>query len=353
MVLVGALLSFTGLYASAGTGIRALDEAAIQVKAPDKVFLVAVANAGSRVVAVGEHGVIVYSDDEGASWRQASVPVTVTLTAVAFADARRGWAVGHYGVVLHTRDGGAHWAVQLNGLQANRLTLAAAEASVTANSTVPAAHFAMKRAHAFLAQGPDNPFLCILVQSPQDATVFGAYRLAMKTADGGGGWADWSLHIEDALSHNIYAVLNTRKAIYLAGEEGLVFISTDGGSTYAASPSPGPVTIFGMLGAGGGGILAYGVAGLANRSTDGGTTWQPVNIGTSTNLTAGLVLKTGQILLAAEDGRLFESADQAATFKPLRISVPMAVAGVDEAADGGIIFVGNDGIVRVPAASLN
>jgi photosystem II stability/assembly factor-like uncharacterized protein len=337
----------------AETGIRALDEAAIQVKAPDKVFLIAVANAGTRIVAVGEHGVIIYSDDNGISWRQASVPVTVTLTAVAFADAHSGWAVGHYGVVLHSADGGASWSVQLNGLQSNALTLAAAEAAVTAKSTMPAAHYALKRAHAFVAQGPDNPFLCVLVQSSQNATVFGAYRLAMRTTDGGKSWSDWSLQIGDALSHNIYAVLAAGKSIYLAGEEGLVFTSTDDGMTYAASTSPGGVTIFGMLGTGHGTILSYGVAGMADRSTDDGNTWQQVNIDTSTNLTAGAILTTGQILLAAEDGRLFESSDNAATFKPLQLSVPMAVADVDEAHNGDIIFVGNAGVIRIPVGSLN
>jgi hypothetical protein len=38
----------------------------------------------------------------GRQWRQASVPVSVTLTAVSFATPQLGWAVGHAGVVLHT-----------------------------------------------------------------------------------------------------------------------------------------------------------------------------------------------------------------------------------------------------------
>ena len=59
-----------------------LQESAIPVKAPSHVFLNAVALAGSRLVAVGEHGVIIYSDDEGASWRQASVPVNVLFLSL-------------------------------------------------------------------------------------------------------------------------------------------------------------------------------------------------------------------------------------------------------------------------------
>src|SRR5690554_634705 len=50
--------------------------------------------AGDRIVAVGERGHIIYSDDGGKSWEQGSVPVSVTLTAVDFGTETHGWAVG-------------------------------------------------------------------------------------------------------------------------------------------------------------------------------------------------------------------------------------------------------------------
>ena len=54
------------------------------------------------LVAVGQRGHVVYSTDSGASWKQASVPVSSDLTAVFFVDDKQGWAVGHDGVILHT-----------------------------------------------------------------------------------------------------------------------------------------------------------------------------------------------------------------------------------------------------------
>src|SRR5579871_248389 len=69
--------------------------------------------AGKRIVAVGELGVILLSDDNGAHFRQAhSVPANATLTSVTFTDARHGWAAGHWGVVLRTDDGGENWRLQ-------------------------------------------------------------------------------------------------------------------------------------------------------------------------------------------------------------------------------------------------
>jgi photosystem II stability/assembly factor-like uncharacterized protein len=63
-------------------------------------YLTGIARAGKRLVAVGERGIVVLSDDDGATWRQASVPVSVTLAAVQFPTPTQGWVVGHYGVVL-------------------------------------------------------------------------------------------------------------------------------------------------------------------------------------------------------------------------------------------------------------
>ena len=51
-------------------------------------LLIAIASAGPRLVAVGDRGIIVLSDDRGASWRQAdSVPTQALLTGVCFLDA--------------------------------------------------------------------------------------------------------------------------------------------------------------------------------------------------------------------------------------------------------------------------
>ena len=82
--------------------------AAFKAPSATRAPLFGIVRIGPRVVAVGDYGVVLLSDDYGATWRQArSVATGNGLTAVAFADAARGWAVGHGGTVLHTADGGA------------------------------------------------------------------------------------------------------------------------------------------------------------------------------------------------------------------------------------------------------
>src|SRR6187551_1324135 len=73
-------------------------------------LLLDLAVAGTRIVAVGERGHVMLSDDQGATWRQAkSVPTRTMLTAVYFADDEYGWAVGHDETILNTMDGGETW----------------------------------------------------------------------------------------------------------------------------------------------------------------------------------------------------------------------------------------------------
>ncbi|HEX8558565.1 MAG TPA: YCF48-related protein [Pyrinomonadaceae bacterium] len=60
--------------------------------------------------AVGAEGVVVATEDGGASWRPQASGVGDDLFDVKFFDAREGWAVGAGGAMLHTTDGGRTWA---------------------------------------------------------------------------------------------------------------------------------------------------------------------------------------------------------------------------------------------------
>ncbi len=338
--------------ALAKTGVRAIDERAIAVKVPDKVFLDAVARVGDRLVAAGVHGVIIYSDDNGVTWKQAKVPVSVELTAVSFASATDGWAVGHYGVILRTTDAGETWQLQLNGIQANRLTLAAAQAAVAGNNPSPGTALAIKRAKFFENAGPDKPFLTLWTPSPREALVLGAYRLAMKTIDGGKTWTDWSLHIADSLSHNLYDITPVGGQLFVAAETGLIFRSADGGNSFVKLMQPGNATLFGVIGTGDQGVLAFGVAGQAYWSGDSGNTWRAVTLGTNANLTSACMLNNGAIVVASESGTLYISPSHRNKFRMLPIALPMAAFDIVQAANDDLVIVGSSGIARVSVRNL-
>src|SRR5262249_19097658 len=144
------------------------------------------ARAGERVVAVGQRGHVMYSDDAGASWKQANVPVSSDLVAVTFPTPTHGWAVGHDGVILHSADAGATWTRQLKG------------------------------------QSPDNPFLDVWFSDEKTGFVVGAFNLILQTTDGGASWQPWLDRTDNPKTLHLYAIREAAGQVYVAGEQGLL-----------------------------------------------------------------------------------------------------------------------------------
>jgi len=285
-----------------------------------QLYFVAAAAAGSRVVAGGEMGVIVTSDDDGQSWHQAQVPVSATITSIAFASPKVGWATGALGVVLNTLDGGQSWVKQLDGTDEIALMNSATQAYIAAQppASDSVAH-ATRRAHILTEEGPDKPFLSLLPVSETEVFAFGTYRFAERSTDGGKSWSDWSMHIGDPSSHNIYGAAAIGGAYYLVSEQGLIFRSTDGGQTFPqltqVNPS-NPATLFGIMDTGTGGILAYGVAGEMYLSTDQGKTWNPPAFTGTSNINSVISLAGGAVLIAGDaGGGLWMSKDHGNSFR--------------------------------------
>jgi photosystem II stability/assembly factor-like uncharacterized protein len=328
-----------------------LQQRAIDVMAPARAILISIARAGDRLVAVGAHGVIICSDDNGKTWKQAAVPTSETITSVGFATPQTGWAAGAQGVILHTSDGGETWQLQLTGGQVLNLMTAAADQATAAAPTDEVAQKAVRRAGIFSQDGPDKPFLSVLAMNAQTAIIFGAYRMTVMTKDGGKSWVDWSLHIGDPVSHNIYGATLAGSSIYVAEELGFLLRSDDGGSSFNLVTSPDPSTFFGILGTKQNSILAFGVAGEVFRSVNRGQTWSQSAISANADLTAGLVLQSGHILVVSEDGTIYESADDGLSFHALTLNEGMALYGLAQASNGDVVLVGSGG-VRVVQTGL-
>src|SRR5436309_750451 len=119
--LLFAILALQGGGAEAMDDV--LDRPALMLTHPARSAMLDVTRAGKRLIAVGERGVILVSEDSGRNWDQMSVPTSVTLTRAMFVTPEVGWAVGHFGTVLQTRDGGRTWVRQLDGRKAAEMTL--------------------------------------------------------------------------------------------------------------------------------------------------------------------------------------------------------------------------------------
>lgn len=259
--------------AHAATGYDALDDAAIAVKNPGRTPLVAIARAGQRLVAVGVHGVIVTSQDNGRSWVQASVPVDVTLTSVYFTDARTGFATGHYGVVLRTDDAGASWTRLQDGLDVINALNAEAAREQTLSPPAKTAALMERVATVYQADGPSKPFLTlgtcgggILAAGQQDMALFGT--------DTGKSWQEWTSQIDNPHFSNIYGLFGQDGQTILVGENGMVLSGDAGCGNFASLPPPSDVTLFGGMFVNAGTMLVYGLVGSVYKSADKGADWQ-------------------------------------------------------------------------------
>lgn len=337
--------------AEVGGRMDVLDMPARLSERAKSAVLNAVAIAGQRVVAVGEAGIILLSDDNGQTWRQAKVvPTSVTLTNVRFATASTGWAVGHSGVVLKTTDSGENWARQLDGKQAAQIELAAADAAMQSN--VEAGARRQRDAQRMVTEGADKPFLDVYFFDEQNGLVVGAYGLIFATRDGGKTWVSQLGLVDNPKSRHLYHFAVAGTELLLTGEQGALYRVSEAGQRFTAMSSPYAGTLFGALAVPGGNTLVFGLRGNAFISPDQGTSWTKVDFVQPITLTAGTRLRDGRWVVADETGRVLVSRDGTQFVNP---GVPKmnAATGVVEAADGSLVLSTQHGAVRVAASALN
>ncbi|MFH1611370.1 MAG: YCF48-related protein [Patescibacteria group bacterium] len=70
----------------------------------------------NTVIAIGEDGTIVKTEDFGDSWQDVSVSTSNKLLRLEMYSATRGWIVGENGSIYKTTDGGDSWTAQTTGV---------------------------------------------------------------------------------------------------------------------------------------------------------------------------------------------------------------------------------------------
>lgn len=334
-------------HAESKTVESVLTSPAIQISAPAQAVLIDLARAGGRLIAVGERGVIVLSDDNGRSWRQVQVPVSVSLSAVQFVDTERGWAVGHAGTVLATIDGGEHWSLQLSGLQAAAIELQAAQDEKGIATDADAADIRISNAERLITDGPDKPFLALHFLDSKRGLVVGAYGIAFATQDGGATWQSLIGKIENPSLVHIYSIARKDHVWFLAGEQGYVARSTDDGESFAQLPSPYNGSFFTVNVRGDGALLVAGLKGHAYLSSDSGESFHRLKVSWPASISSSTRLPDGNVLLANQAGGVSISAiSNEDELRPLGKPLGIPVSSIVEAVDGSLITSGFTGLSR-------
>lgn len=314
-----------------------LAQPAVQSPQALHAVLQAIARSGERLVAVGERGSVLLSDDNGASWRQVPVPVSSTLTAVQFVDGQ-GWAVGHAGVVLHSRDNGEHWQLQLDGRRMAALELAAAQAGQDERR--------LAAARQAVSDGADKPLLALSFSSANRGLVVGAYGLAMATEDGGAHWQSLAGRLPNPQGLHLYAVVQEGARVYIAGEQGLFLRSLDAGEHFEAVSTGYEGSYFSLALAADGSLVLGGLRGKLLRSTDQGQRFSMLDNPVPVSINALQPSAVGLWVVNQAGGLLQASADLA-HLTPMALPPGPPLTAVTQAADGVLVGVGFAGPVRL------
>jgi photosystem II stability/assembly factor-like uncharacterized protein len=289
------------------------DGHAVQSKLATEALLLGVTRAGKRIVAVGEYGNIVLSDDDGATWHQAKdVSTTVTLTAVHFADDKRGWAVGHDTLVLHTEDGGETWTKQFGGGES------------------------------------DNALLSVFFKDANHGWAVGAFNYTIETTDGGKTWverktlmpppakpAEGAAPAAPAVEENLDPTA-PKKTVAGAGPAD-PYAAAEGDENHLNAMFAGPDADT---------IFVAAEAGAVYRSLDTGKTWEKVLTGYAGSFWGGLTAKDGSTYVTGMRGNIWRTTDKGATWTKLDTSgADQSIASGMQLPDGSFVFVGLGGQV--------
>jgi photosystem II stability/assembly factor-like uncharacterized protein len=259
---------------------------------PEKAAIFASALAGKRIVAVGDYGAVILSDD-GRTFRQAAaVPTRAPLTSVYFIDDKQGWATGHDGTVLATGDGGESWQV----LREER--------------------------------GKERVLLSAWFENASHGLVVGQFGLALDTWDGGKTWQERRLLEGEAGEiHLLQIVPASGGLLFVAAESGGILRSEDNGATWKLIQTDNKGSFWTGLALRDGSVLMAGLRGHIYRSEDQGVTWKEIASGTQQSLTSIIQHADGSVRIVGVSGVSLTSGDKRGGM-PLRFSPPSGHAAV-------------------------
>jgi photosystem II stability/assembly factor-like uncharacterized protein len=312
----------------AARGVDAAPRAAEPAPLAAHSLLIALARAGERLVAVGDRGIIVLSDDDGRSWQQAdAVPVQALLTGVCFHDERHGVAVGHDEVILRTADAGRSWHLAHYEPEAQRPLLdvwcgaGGATIAVGAYATYLVSHDGgLSWASVKFAPAPARR------QSQTDAEA------AQESANGG---------------YHLNRIAGAGQRLYIAGEAGHLYRSDDAGASWQELASPYAGSFFDVVPLGAETVLALGLRGNLYRSADAGASWQKIATGTLAMLDGGVRLTDGTVALVGLAGVVLVSHDEGRSVTLLQQPDYAGLAAALPAARGQLAVVGERGVKKI------
>ncbi len=310
-----------------------------------RLSLTDVARQGDRIVAVGDRGYILITDNNGDSWSRAKAPLNLPLlNAVHFSDAKTVWAVGHDSVVLKSTDQGNEWV------------------------------------RTYTKENDQRPLMDILFTDAQTGFAVGAYGAYYQTVNAGKTWTERRIIPEvaapkptgkrgrgdknaaadidevpmrslDSDRHlNAIIKLGPNK-LFIAGEAGMMLKSDDNGKNWTRVATPYKGSFFGAVSADDGAVIIYGLRGNIFRAKDASLqAWTQVEVPTKSSMMGSTKLADGTIVLAGLSGAVLLSTDNGKKFTLVDSDTIKPLGSPVQGAANSLLVVGESGVRKVALA---
>ncbi len=312
-------VSFTAALLAAAVPLMSLQAAplqavpAVQASNARQATMLAAGWAGARMVAVGDHGVVLLSDDQGMQWRQArSVPLSTPLTGVSFVDAKRGWAVGHWGAILASTDGGESWRAQR------------------------------------LATEEDRPLYAVHFFNARQGVAVGLWSLVLTTEDGGQTWAEQPLQAPPGAKRadlNLMGLFaDSRGRLYATAEHGQVLHSEDQGKNWRYLDTGYEGTLWSGAVLADGRLLLGGQRGTLLQGSADGKGFRRVPTQSKGSVTS-VAVAGSRVLAVGLDGLSVQSSDDGHSFQETQTADGLSLTAALFNAEGVPVLFSRRGVM--------
>lgn len=297
--------------------------------------VLAVAQAGTGFVAVGQRGHILRKSSPTATWVQVAVPVSTDLVAVSFPSPEHGWAVGHDGVVLSSSDGGQSWQRRLDGPKAWQAAVSYYEGRAVQGNEVAARQLNYLKKVA--DQAPAWPFLDVWFRNDSDGYLVGAFGLILHTTDAGTSWTPIMDLTDNPKRLHLYAVRGHGDDVFIAGEQGIVLRLDAATGRFVAVSLPYKGSLFGVA-VQATRVVVYGLGGHVLLSDDHGATWRVLETGTTQSFVGAAERPDGALLLVTQGGKIMRLPADATQLSAVGQAITGEVFGIaPEGVDGVVV----------------
>ena len=347
------------------TAIDRLDRPADTLRTPKKASLQTLIENNDRLIAVGQRGVAIYSDDKGETWTQAPTPISVALTAVIARQDGVAIAVGHDAAIVRSADNGATWTKIVDGFELLPRMIKDMEQRYAAEKKIFDAlppeqqadrqfdledlEFRVDTMKQSMEFGPAWPFLDVLFMSdrPNEDRILalGAFGMAYLSEDAGLSWTLVNDRFDNPQDFHLNAGFVTKTGAVIVGSEaGMLFRSQDGAANFEAIETFDGFSFFGLNTVPGTDeIVAYGFGDTYHLSTDDGRSWTSSPISESLTLAGSVHLPSGDLGIVGEGGQMIVIGEEGEKRRFRPIDTRKVLGDALRVSDDKVIYVGEIG----------